>query len=175
MPSAIHFFFRTDQLYPWLYFFLMSLLALALMILPWPLLALNPIFPNLCLIVMFFWVLVRPELTRYSVFFGIGLLQDLAFNLPLGMNALLNIGLLLLLQQLRPYIFAKSIYWILLAFTLVMLAHSLCLMFLGWAFGLHMGMGLVMGRVIFTAAAFVLISIPLLWGLRVVVNLSHSG
>lgn len=62
-------------------------LSLALEFLPWPgwALRVKPLFPDLALV---YWVIYRPQIVNYAVAIVMGVMLDLAGQLPLGFTAL---------------------------------------------------------------------------------------
>ena len=62
-------------------------LSLALEFLPWPgwALRVKPLFPDLALV---YWAIYRPQIINYAAAVALGVLMDLAGQLPLGFTAL---------------------------------------------------------------------------------------
>ena len=125
---------RADQFYPWLLFFTASILASLMMAVPWPAFHFNVIMPNLLLIVLFAWILLRPELCQYTVFFVIGIWMDFLLSVPLGVNALGNLLLLFVVEQLRVVIIPRNFAFIALCFAAISLVYMMVISLIGMIF-----------------------------------------
>lgn len=75
-------------------------LSLALEFLPWPgwALRVKPLFPDLALV---YWVIYRPQVINYAAAVALGVLMDLAGQLPLGFTALSYSLMVLLANAMR--------------------------------------------------------------------------
>lgn len=71
--------------------------SLALEFLPWPgwALRVKPLFPDLALV---YWVIYRPQIINYAAAIVLGVMMDLAGQLPLGFTAL-SYSLMVLLSN----------------------------------------------------------------------------
>lgn len=173
-PAPLHFFSRRDQWLPWLFFVSLAVVGIVASAVTLAPLALNALLPNFWLLVMFVWVLWRPELTSSSLFFLLGLVQDLTLALPLGLHAGLSVLFWYGLARLRPFIFARPFFWHLLAFAVFQALYYLLLAILAWPFGLP-GFDLVLlPRWILGMGLFILFYRPLFLGLRLIVNFADA-
>ncbi len=138
MPSSkLSFFRRPDQFYPWLMFLLFSLFISIIMAVPWPVLNVHVIMPNFMLMVLFVWIILRPEICQYSIFFALGLWQDMLLSIPLGIHAVSNLVLLYAISQFRQYIFARNFDFIALCFAMtsvvyIAMIYSIAFLFFGY-------------------------------------------
>ncbi len=75
-------------------------IALSLEFLPWPgwLLQVKPLFPDLALV---YWVIYRPQTVNYCAAVVLGVLMDLAGQLPLGFTALSYSLIVFLANRMR--------------------------------------------------------------------------
>ncbi|MGU9950884.1 MAG: rod shape-determining protein MreD [Gammaproteobacteria bacterium WSBS_2016_MAG_OTU1] len=75
-------------------------LALSLEFAPWPgwVLQVKPLFPDLALI---YWVVHRPQIFNYTVAVIMGIIMDLAGQLPLGFTALVYTIMTMLSNNMR--------------------------------------------------------------------------
>lgn len=175
MPrSRLRLLSRSDQFYPWLFFLLTSLLSIILLAVPWPILDFTEIMPNLTIIVLFLWLLLRPETAQYSVFFILGIVQDLCLFAPIGTHAVLNLLFLAAGLQIRPFIFAKSFVWIFAGFALCSVVYILLQTMLLGAYGGGIPPLLLAARLCSTWLGFVLLFSPCWWMLRSVVNWANT-
>ncbi len=139
MPKTSSIFARPDLLYPWALFLCLFLIASLIMAVPWPVFHFNVIMPNLALIVLFVWVLLRPELCHYSLFFIAGLWTDMLLSLPLGVHAFCNVMFLHVMHVLRVFIVPKNFPFIGLSFAGISFAYMAIGYLLGIIFfGLHL-------------------------------------
>ncbi len=120
-------FYRADQLYPWLLFLACTIVLSLIAAVPWPMLNMHVIMPNFMVMILFIWVILRPELCQYSVFFLLGLWQDMVLSIPLGLHAVGNLILLYAISHLRQYIFARPFEFIAASFAAAIAVYSLLL------------------------------------------------
>ena len=86
--------------HPFALIFATLFLSLALEFLPWPGWALRakPLFPDLALV---YWAIYRPQIVNYAAAVLLGILMDLAGQLPLGFTALSYTLMILLANGMR--------------------------------------------------------------------------
>ncbi|MGI9307492.1 MAG: rod shape-determining protein MreD [Gammaproteobacteria bacterium] len=75
-------------------------LSLAFEFLPWPgwALGVKPVFPSLALV---YWAVFHPQAVNYAAAVALGVMMDLAGQLPLGFTALAYTGMVLLVNGMR--------------------------------------------------------------------------
>ncbi|MDR3451010.1 MAG: rod shape-determining protein MreD [Alphaproteobacteria bacterium] len=79
-----------------------TLLMTLLGVIVWPLPYLGPVAPPLAFIGLYYWSAHRPDLFPPAVAFGIGIVNDMLNDLPLGVSALLfTLAHQLIFQQRR--------------------------------------------------------------------------
>lgn len=147
--------FRADQFYPWFFFVALSLLAALFSVTPLPLLHVNQIFPPLALMVVFSWVILRPDICTLTTVAILGLFQDFLLDLPLGIHALFYLILVFSLRPIRHFIIARGFMHILGAFIIAALIHAAMTQILAYMYG-HGSetFGVLMLRVILASLLF---------------------
>lgn len=60
------------------------------------------------IVVVFFWVSVRPHMLSFSLFWGIGFLLDVLYNHPLGLNGICLAAIIYAGQQVYDVYIAES-------------------------------------------------------------------
>lgn len=107
------------------------MLAVIIGVLPWPLPYFGVVAPEMALIALYYWALHRPDLFPASAAFVAGFLNDVLTGLPLGLSALLYVGLRQIILMQRRFFAGHSFFmlWAGLALTVVagMLAQWLLL------------------------------------------------
>src|ERR1700677_1114140 len=73
--------------------FAVTLLFVLLGVVAWPLPYLGEVAPPLALIAVYYWAIHRPDLFRPYMAFLVGLLNDALHYLPLGLSALVFVGM----------------------------------------------------------------------------------
>ncbi|TAH33123.1 MAG: rod shape-determining protein MreD [Alphaproteobacteria bacterium] len=174
MPSSkLSFFRHSDQFYPWLMFLIFSLFISIIMAVPWPVLNVHVIMPNFVLMVMFIWIILRPEICQYSVFFLLGLWQDMLLSIPLGIHAVTNLVLLYAISQFRQYIFARNFDFIALSFAMTSTVYISMIYIIAFLFfGYHANLAVLTVKIISTNLLFPAMFAILLRLHRGVVNLT---
>ncbi len=110
--------------------------------------------PMLTVIGVGYWSVVRPDLIRAGVAFGIGVFEDVLTGAPLGFNALVLLCVQAAIVSQQRFFLGKSflVWW--WAFALIALAAAL----LKWVlFALIAGNAVHVGTVLFNYAITVLI------------------
>ncbi len=134
---------------------------------PWPVLHLNLLMPALMPMLIFGWVISRPEVGGYAGLFLFGLLQDILFQHAFGTHALFYLGLSLVTVPLRSYLLLCNFSFIWAVFAGMYLIYYL---YAGLAAQLFSGQSvpfsIVMARWMLGVAIFPLIFIGLLWSHR---------
>jgi rod shape-determining protein MreD len=106
-----------------------SIFALMLVgVVPLHIPALHPVAPALPLIAVFYWTLYRPDLLPAVTVFAAGLLQDILFDLPLGVSAFMLVLVHAAVSTQHRFFLGKSFGIVWLGFALVATAA----LALGW-------------------------------------------
>lgn len=91
----------------------------------WPLPYLGSVVPPLALMAIYYWAMHRPDLFRPSMAFVIGLLNDVINQMPLGLSALLFVGVHQLVFQQRRYFVGHSFFMMWFGFFLTVFVVTL--------------------------------------------------
>jgi rod shape-determining protein MreD len=100
---------------PFLTVFLCTLVG----VIAWPLPYLGTVAPPLTIMAIYYWTLHRPDLFRPGMAFLIGLLNDVLNSLPLGLSALLFVGLHQLILRQRRFFAGHSFFTVWWGFILI--------------------------------------------------------
>jgi len=103
----------------------LTLILVVLNVVPLHVPALAMVFPVLPLIAIYHWAIYRPELMPYYAVFFIGLLQDILTNMPIGVNALVFLGVHGAVISQSRFFTGKSFAIVWLGFALVAAAATL--------------------------------------------------
>ena len=98
-------------------------------VIAWPLPSFGEVAPPLALIAVYYWAIYRPDLFRPGMAFAIGLLNDALHFLPLGLTALVFVGVHQLVLRQRRFFAGHSFFVVWWGFALT----ALIAMFAEWA------------------------------------------
>jgi rod shape-determining protein MreD len=117
----------------------LSLIAIIFAATPLYLPGYGPIVPNFVLMIAFYWSIYRPDLFPAPVAFAIGLIQDAMMGTPVGLNALVLLGVQGVVVTQRRFFQGKSFAVIWWAFAFVAFAAA----FAGWVLAIVFGGGMI--------------------------------
>jgi len=82
-------------------------------VLVWPIPYIGSVSPMLVLVAVYYWAIYRPDLFRPVLVFLLGLLNDIVNFLPIGMSAVVFLGVYQLVFSYRRYFVGQifSILW----------------------------------------------------------------
>ena len=113
--------------------FVSALVMTLISVLAWPIPYLGVVMPPLAYISLFYWAAHRPDLFTLPMAFGIGLLNDIVNNFPLGSSALLFSVAHQIIFKKRSTFVGHSFYMLWAGFSF----SAVLLMFFQWVlFGL---------------------------------------
>ena len=93
----------------------------------WPIPYVGEVTPSLVLVAVYYWAIYRPDLFRPYIVFFLGLLNDALHSLPMGLSALVFLGVYQLAYANRRYFAGQVFYVIWFGFALLaMLATAFC-------------------------------------------------
>ncbi|MGE3623753.1 MAG: rod shape-determining protein MreD [Bdellovibrionales bacterium] len=101
--------------------FVVTLLMTLLGVVTWPLPNFGEVAPPLALIAVYYWAIHRPDLFRPSMAFLVGLLNDVLHALPLGLSALVFVGMHQLVFSQRRFFAGHSFFMMWWGFALTAL------------------------------------------------------
>jgi rod shape-determining protein MreD len=113
----------------------MALLAIVFAATPFYLPGYGAVVPNFALMVAFYWSIYRPDLFPAAAVFAIGLIQDAMMGTPLGLNALVLLGVHGIVVSQRRFFQGKSFTVIWSAFAFVAFGAGLVSWLLAVIFG----------------------------------------
>src|SRR5581483_8432401 len=90
--------------------FAITLLFALLGVVAWPLPYFGQVAPPLALIAVYYWAVHRPDLFRPYMAFLIGILNDVLHDLPLGLSALIFVGMHQLVYSQRRFFAGHSFF-----------------------------------------------------------------
>ena len=115
----------------------------------WPIPYIGGVTPSLVLVAVYYWAIYRPDLFRPSFVFGLGLLNDALHFLPLGLSAIVFLGIYQLAYANRRYFVGQVFYMIWFGFALLAVLASA----VSWgALSLYYGEGLTLLPVVVQCA-----------------------
>lgn len=99
--------------------FVFGLLLLLVMLAPWRLPDLGQVTPQLVLMAVFYWTIYRPDRLPYTATFVLGVLQDVFTSNPIGLSALVLLGVQAIVLAQRRFFLGKSFTVVWSGFALV--------------------------------------------------------
>lgn len=85
--------------------------------------------PFFLLMAVYYWAIYRPTVMPVFYTFILGVAMDLLAELPIGLNALIMIGIQFVIQRSRLYLMGQPYITVWLGFALVALCYALILWF----------------------------------------------
>jgi rod shape-determining protein MreD len=101
--------------------FAVTLVFTLLGVAAWPLPYFGEVAPPLALISVYYWAIHRPDLFRPSMAFLIGLLNDVLHFMPLGLSALIFVGMYQLVFTQRRFFAGHSFFMMWWGFALMII------------------------------------------------------
>ena len=121
-------------------------------------------------ILVYFWILRQPQLLSYGLIFLSGIISDVVFGLPLGVNALS----LLIIAAVAAYVRVLTVRITLVNDWISFIPALLVANFI-YFFSLHFSNYSIDYLYLFTNSVFTFIFYPVLWGLfSLILNLTKS-
>lgn len=139
-----------------------ALVLLLLGVLIWPIPFVGAVSPSLVLVGVYYWAIYRPDLFRPLFVFLLGLLNDAVHFLPIGLSAIIFLGVHQLAYAHRRY-FVNQIFFMLWVGFALLAFLSMAVMWLAMSF-YHDEPMAVMPILIQLALTIALFPIPA-WGL----------
>jgi rod shape-determining protein MreD len=105
--------------------------AIILGLLPWPWTQTILMTPDFLLIVVFYWLLLRPDLLPPLSLFALGLLQGILSNSILGLDAFLLLLAVPIFALMRNFMVAKPFLYVWMVFAAFVLSYFILYYLLG--------------------------------------------
>jgi len=83
--------------------------------------------PFFLLMVVYYWAIYRPTVMPYAYTFVLGLLLDLLTQLPLGLSALVLVGIQTIVQRSRLFMMGQPYMMVWLGFAITSIAYACAL------------------------------------------------
>jgi rod shape-determining protein MreD len=83
--------------------------------------------PFFLLMAVYYWAIYRPTVMPVGYTFVLGLIMDLLADLPIGLSALILIGLQTLVRRSRLFLMGQPYMMVWLGFAIMALANAVCL------------------------------------------------
>ena len=93
--------------------------------------------PFFLLMAVYYWAVYRPTVMPVAYTFVLALIMDLLADLPMGLNALIMIGLQILIQRSRVFLMGQSYVTVWLGFAIVAVCYAFALWLAASLFSLH--------------------------------------
>ncbi len=83
--------------------------------------------PFFLLMAVYYWAIYRPTVMPVAYTFALGLIMDLLADLPIGLSALILVGLQTLVNRSRLFLMGQPYVMVWLGFGIMAVANAICL------------------------------------------------